>query len=607
MKSSKRSGFLGSMLLFCLLMLQAACTPAAHAFDTPASSTNAATLPDHPRLIATARDWQHLAARRAGDADLDNYVTLLLERARKDLTLMPVERTLVGRRLLATSREFIRRSLLWSFAYRVTRERVFLDRARREMLAVAAFSDWHPDHYLDVAEMTAGLALSYDWLYHDLSATDRATVRRAIVDKGIAQARYGHKTFRLENNWGQVCISGMVLGALAVAEDEPALARDLLGAARENAFTALAAYKPDGVYPEGPGYWVYGTTYETLLVAALRSSLHTDWGLLDAPGLKRSAGFYSHAVSPTGRQFNFADSGEGQEIAPPLFYLASELRQPALIDAKRIMIRNKGGLNERFGPLVALWWPDAATARPAPLNFTGQGPQPVAIWRSAWNDPNALYFAIKGGGANHNHAHMDGGSFVLDLDGIRWAKDLGMQDYYSLESRGIDLWNMKQNSSRWQVFRLGSAAHNTITLDGSPHNAAGMASLQMQGPDSAKLNLTPLFMPGQLRQATRTARIEGQSVTLRDEVRGAAPGSIIRWAMTTEATITLDGSDATLVQGGRTLHVRFKGTPFTLEVVDVARPRAGYDSPNPNTRQLVARAPAGPDGSWMLTARFSRN
>ncbi|MEN3112841.1 heparinase II/III family protein [Uliginosibacterium paludis] len=594
---------IATLATFCLLAACSSLTPQAQGPAAPHSDE--AGLPAHPRLIALDADWQALALRRSQDADLDRLVVQLLARARKDLALPPLKRQLEGKRLLGVSREFIRRSLLWSFAYRITLEPQFADRARREMLNVAAFSDWNPAHYLDVAEMTAGLALSYDWLFQALPPQDRATLRRAIVDKGIAQARHGHKTFTLTNNWGQVCIGGMVLGALAVAEDEPALARDLLAAARKDAFIALDAYRPDGVYPEGPGYWSYGTAYEMLLIAALRSSLGADWGLMDAPGLKQSANFMAQSLGPSGKSFNFADGGEGAELAPPLFLLARELQSPDLIAARREMIRKGQGLSDRFAPLAALWWPAPGSTQPAALHFSGQGPQPVAIWRSAWNDPDALYFAIKGGGAGHNHAHMDAGAFVLDLDGVRWAKDLGMQDYNSLESRGIDLWNMKQGSPRWRVFRLGSDAHNTLTLDGTLHDAQGMATLEMAGQDEARIDLTPVFLPGQLRRATRSARVEGRRVQLTDQLSGARPGSTIRWAMMTDADITLAGSEALLRKGGKTLHLRFAGSPVELEVLDASMPRAEWDSPNPGNRQLVARGRADASGQWQLSVRFS--
>lgn len=594
----QRRQFLTTLLL--LTGLPAACRNLAGERTAPR-----AAWPDHPRLIATRADWQKLEQRRRADPELDAFVALLLERARADLKREPLERRLEGRRLLGVSREFIRRNLLWAFAFRVSGEGIFLDRARREMLSVAAFSDWHPEHYLDVAEMTAGMALGYDWLFDNLPADERLTIRRAIVTHGIAQARQGHKTFQLKNNWGQVCIGGMVLGALAIAEDEPELAADLLTAARQHAFIALEAYKPDGVYPEGPNYWSYGTSYETLLIAALRSAMHTDWGLLDVPGFRQSAFFYAQSTGPTGKQFNFADGGEGQELSPAIFYLSQVLKQPALAAAKRAMIPKRQGLNERFAPLIALWWPDAAANQTPPLHFSGQGPQPVAIWRSSWTDPNALYFAIKGGGAAHNHAHMDGGSFVLDLDGVRWAKDLGMQDYNSLESRGIDLWNMKQDSPRWKVFRLGNTAHNTLGIDDSLHRADGMATLSMHGDDEARIDLSPIFLHGQVSKATRVARIQGRQVELSDSILGAHPGSMIRWAMNTEAAVQIDGTRATLSLGNKRLNLDFSGSPVSLEVLDISRPRADYDQPNPNTHQLIARGPAAADGSWRLKVDFS--
>jgi oligo-alginate lyase len=563
----------------------------------------------HPRLLVSAADWASLAARRKVDPDLDRFTVLLIERARKDLNQPALERKLQGRRLLGVSREFIRRVLQWAFAYRVTGETAFLDRARKEMLAVAAFSDWNPSHYLDVAEMTAGLAIGYDWLFNDLPVSERATLRAAIIEKGIAQARNGHRTFRMNNNWNQVCIGGMVLGALAVQEDEPALARDLLAAAQKDLFSGLDAYAPDGVYPEGPGYWSYGTTYSVLLIAALRELKIPDWGVLAAPGFTRSAAFYAHSIGPSGKHFNFADNNERQELPSPIVFLARALGQPALLNAKREMIRKNEGVNERFAPLSILWWPVEASDKgekgdkAPPLSFVGQGSQPLAIWRASWSDPNALWFAIKGGGAAHNHAHMDAGSFVLDWDGLRWAKDLGMQDYNSLESRGIALWNMKQDSPRWKVFRIGSDAHNTLSINGAPHSATGMASLRMTNEREALIDLAPVLG---VKEATRRARFADDAVELEDRIEGAAPSSEIRWAMCSEAEIRIEGSSAILTQKGKTLRVRFKAEGVKLAVLDISQPRSDFDLPNPNTRQLIATAPVVADGSWRLAVRFSR-
>lgn len=565
-----------------------------------------ATSTHHPNLVATQDDWSSFDARRKADPDLDRLATTLLDRARKDVSLAPLERKLEGRRLLGVSREFIRRSLQWAFAYRVTGESIFFNRAQQEMLNIASFSDWHPEHYLDVAEMTAGMAIAYDWLLYDLSAADRAAVRSAIVDKGIAQARHGHSTFKSKNNWNQVCIGGMALGALAVEDDQPSLAADLLSAARQDAFIGLDAYRPDGVYPEGPGYWDYGSIYSVLLIAALRAAKGTDWGILSAPGFKRSAEFYAHAIGPSGKAFDFADGSEGPAFSSAMVYLAREMAQPALLASMRQMIRDKHGMSDRFAPLSALWWPVETTSKLSSTAFSGQGDQPVAIWRSSWQDPNALWLAIKAGGAAHSHAHMDAGSFVLDLDGVRWAKDLGMQDYNSLESRGIDLWNNKQNSSRWQVFRLSAQAHNTLMIDGQAHNATGVASLRMVDEREALIDLTQALLPGTLRQATRRVRFMDDSVVMSDEILGARTETSIRWAMNTEAEIHIDGDTALLTQKGKLLAIRFEGNGLQLNVLDISAPKHDYDVPNPNVRQLTVTGKPIADGSWRLNARFSR-
>lgn len=562
--------------------------------------------PQPPRLGATPADWSSLEARRRADPDLYRLVSTLLARARRDVGLAPLERKLEGRRLLGVSREFIRRSLQWAFAYRVTGETMFLDRAKQEMLQVAAFSDWHPEHYLDVAEMTAGMAIACDWLGADLTPQEHATVHAAMVERGIAQARHGHKTFKSTHNWNQVCIGGMALGALAVEEDQPALAADLLRAARQDAFIGLEAYRPDGVYPEGPGYWDYGTCYTVLLVAALRAAKGTDWGILDAPGFLRSAEFYAHAVGPSGKTFDFADGGERPGFSCALVYLAREMEQPALLASLRQMIQARQGLSDRFAPLSALWWPVQGNGTLSSTAFSGQGGQPVAMWRSAWQDPNALWFAIKAGGAAHNHAHMDAGSFVLDLDGVRWAKDLGMQDYNSLESRGIDLWNMKQNSPRWQVFRISAQAHNTLTLNAQAHHAAGMATLRMVDGREAWIDLTPALLPGSVRQASRRVRFLDDAVQMHDEILGAHPETSIRWAMNTEAEVQIDGNAVVLSQKGKRLAIQFEGSALQLGVLDIATPRHDYDAPNPNTRQLVVTGKPLSDGSWRLQTRFTR-
>jgi hypothetical protein len=107
----------------------------------------------------------------------------------------------------------------------------------------------------------------------------------------------------MTNNWNQVCWGGMTLGALAVADDQPSPASEILTEAKASIHHGLEAYLPEGVYPEGPGYWGYGTSYQVLMISALQSALGADWGLADSPGLRQSAEWQTRETSPLGKYF----------------------------------------------------------------------------------------------------------------------------------------------------------------------------------------------------------------------------------------------------------------------------------------------------------------
>jgi hypothetical protein len=49
--------------------------------------------------------------------------------------------------------------------------------------------------------------------------------------------------------------------------------------------------------------------------------------------------------------------------------------------------------------------------------------------RSEWENPQALCVAFKAGDNKANHSHLDLGSFVFDAAGVRWAMDLGADNY----------------------------------------------------------------------------------------------------------------------------------------------------------------------------------
>lgn len=67
--------------------------------------------------------------------------------------------------------------------------------------------------------------------------------------------------------------------------------------------------------------------------------------------------------------------------------------------------------------------------------------------RSAWDDPYALFASMKGVNETmRSHNDLDGGTFVFDALGVRWASDLGNESY-SLPG----FWDYNYN--RWTYYR----------------------------------------------------------------------------------------------------------------------------------------------------------
>ncbi|CAN5373253.1 hypothetical protein BH10PLA1_BH10PLA1_04370 [soil metagenome] len=568
-------------------------------------------LAPHPRLLLDRDASQALASRISADPRLAALLKRTRACADTILTQPPLERKLVGRRLLSVSRDALYRIATLSTAYRLTGEHQYADGAIQTMLTAAAFSDFHPEHFLDTAEMTAALAIGYDWLWAELSADQRQVIRQAIVEKGIAPSYAKPMTWtRGGNNWNQVCNGGMVLGALAVAEDEPALARRVIERAIDGLPYEMKHYAPDGAYPEGANYWGYGTTYNCLAIAALESSLGSDFGISKQPGFLTTADYHLHIVGPTARNFSYSDCDEPTSIKAAAYFLAGKRKDPSLLFNELKLL--DALLAEKDVPLGAdrenwlllTWAGSLETAAPKATHYTGGGDTPVAMHRTSW-EKDATFVAIKGGSPGTSHAHMDVGSFCIDALGQRWAGDLGMQNYNSLESKDVKLWDFKQNSQRWQVYRIGPMSHNILTVNGKEQVVMGKATILRSTQNFTIVDTGPVY-EGQLAAARRGVLLRpDRSVRIQDEIQGAsAADATVRWAVLTRANVKIGDASAELTSNGRHLTMRLvspAGTTFKVVSTD---PPHDYDAPNPNSRLVTFETAISAGESKTLVVDF---
>lgn len=554
-------------------------------------------LPPHPRLLARPGDWIRLARQRETDAPSRAFWEALRHRADGLLGTPVLERVMTGRRLLMVSREALDRISVLAIVANVSGLTRYADRARAEMLAVARFTDWNPSHFLDTAEMSLALAIGYDWLFDRLSPAKREEIRTALVEKGLrpsldstAPHNWWHDT---PENWNQVCHGGLGAAAIALAEDEPVLAEEILQRALAKLPIAAAAYAPDGVYPEGPMYWTYGSSYHVMLCAALLRLVGKSWGLDAFEGFAQSAGFFNEVTAPSGRFFNFGDCSDRRRLQAPLFWMARHFRQPGWIrhdlrtlDAEFAEYRSAPSMQYGHYDMLAIAWlwhdPALGSAPPEAMqrNWHGDGTVPVAVLRNG-----DLYLAAKGGSASAGHAHMDAGSFILESQGVRWAVDPGMQDYESLERARLDLWNQQQDSERWSIFRLGPDAHSILRFDGAPQRVAGTARLLASG-DETVFDLSSTCAPSALR-VYRTFRMVGDGVLLEDEWTAAKGTQRATWQFMTEADATISGCTILLRQAGASLLLEvLDPAEIDVWISDVSMPRRPYDAPNPGLKRI---------------------
>jgi len=534
----------------------------------------------HPRLIALDADIARIKQMIASHEPAKKWHRSLRGKAQRLLSKEPVKYELIGPRLLHVSRRALDRIYTLALMYRLDGEKRFADRAIAELLAVSAFKDWHPRHFLDTAEMTHAVAIGYDWLYDVLSRRQRATIRDAIVSKGLRPAcvAYRKKTWwtRVSHNWNQVCNGGISIGALAVADEEPQTAAYVLNHAVKLIRNAMAEYAPDGGWGEGPGYWHYATSYNVFFLAALQSALGTDFGLSEMPGFASAGDFRLYSVGPIDLTFNYADAHEGGGSAPEMFWLARRFDKPIYAWHQRQHAR---------GSAVDLLWFDPRGTGPResrlPLDAYFRHVE-VAFFRSAWEDRDAIFVGFKGGNNRFNHSHLDLGSFVLDALGQRWALDLGGDNYNLPAYFG---------KKRFTYYRLKTAGHNTLLIndENQDRNAAAPIIAYDSRPQRtfAIADLAAAYADSAKKVLRGVAMLDRKCVLIQDEIDAKEPVQVT-WQMHTRAEIHLSGRSATLRLADAHLRARIlEPADARFEIASANPPPP--ENPNKGVRKLVVR------------------
>ena len=554
-----------------------------------------------PKLFLTAKIEKTLKSKMQNDPMVKRYYDYLLTEAERIQTEPLLKRELEGFRLLFVSREMVERMTILCMVYRLDKNPVILKRIDEELKAVCDFQDWNPQHFLDVAEMSFAVALATDWVGKWLPKQTLQLAKTSLIEKGIKPSfdESNRRMFWINgtNNWNAVCHGGMIAASLAVADIDPDLAAKTISRALDKLPNSLQEYAPDGIYPEGPTYWGYGTSYSVVASNVLTTSFGTDFGISDSPGFMESVNFLLHVTAPSGNFFNFADSGDkkGGNQSVTMAWFAAQTGDALYLDKDFFHNPMEAG---RFAGLGLIWLSqfDEKKTSALPLEWHGNGANPVAIFRGGEDEPGQFFLGAKGGKAHLSHGNMDAGTFVFDLDGVRWVIDPGNQRYYLLNRIGFNLSGHCQDCPRWTLLTKKNQGHSTITVNDERFNVDGHAPItafSAGDQPEVTIDLTNLYGENLNSLKRRFVKESNRSVLIEDQYEINEATNIITWGLMTVAEVVPVKGGAVLRQEGKELHLTIL-SPEKLEisVISLDPPPLEIDKTIEDLKRIEIRIPA---------------
>ena len=548
-------------LLKRLALAYSACLPASSQTDQrpPADADPLHQLRSaHPRLILLDTDFDRIRILTRENAVARRIYSDLEKECDRILSIPPVEYKFAGPRLQLQTRRAIDRVTSLALMYRLSGRDPWLRRAMLELNAAAAFKDWNPARFIDTAEMACAFAIGYDWLYNALTPEERTTVRDAIVTKALDPVLpvYQHPGAtgawqRDRPHWNLVCNGAFGMAALAVAEDVPDKSAAVMRGVLESVPHGLQSFTSEGAWPDGPANGEYAMRYACLLFSSLDTAVGSDNGLSNTHGFDRAGRFRVYTTGPADRTFNFAGAPDDPGAAPELFWMSKRFSSSVLAWIEQ----KQAERSPHADPLDLAWFErDARSPLPPawPLDIVFHTVQ-VATFRGTWEDPNALFLAVKGGDNKTGRAHLDLGSFVMDAGGVRWAIDPDLGDTLPASPppapNGPPTWVTRTES------------HNTLLIDNENQDPRAEALITHQefAQDLSWVQLDLTKSNGaKLRQWTRrVGLLQRQAALVHDVVRSAQPVEVV-WGMVTDADISLNGSNATLKKGAWNLALEIR-------------------------------------------------
>ena len=448
--------------------------------------------------------------------------------------------------------------------------------------ALPAHVNWHNDDVsgkepmqidLFCAETANLMAEVLDLFGHLVPPSLQARVRerlRTHVWENYTQHFDDFHWTKVTHNWNAVCHQGVIGSALSQVEDADLLAR-MLWLARQSLPLFLGGFAKDGGCSEGIGYWSYGFGWFTLLNEQLEKRTGGELSLFEGDEHVRRIALFGPRMSLAGGKLvNFSDNGaEGTLGGPLLDYLGRRLNEPdctresakgyrhviesgIAIDGERCDIFYLGRLFLRaplelpaksHAPAADCFLPDLAVLVAHGIDRRGH------VWD----------FAAKAGHNDEHHNHNDCGSFLLNIDGVRFVAEIGAPEY----DKGFF------SPKRYEYLAARSLGHSVPLINRAEQAAGAAHSSLFTGhtltPESVEVGIdaTAAYpVTAGCRRLVRTFRFDKASGKLRvEDAFELTKTESFESALIAMHPIALENSRAVILAGDLRLVIRpIRGT-----------------------------------------------
>ena len=592
-------------------------------------SKNIGSYDVHPRLLLNQNDFETLRWNYKNDTTYKRIADKIIATADQLYNTEPEGYEWDDQmRMLTTSEKLLDKFRYWGYAYQITGDSKYPERAYREFEAVAKFPDFNTAHIIDAGESLTAFAFGYDWLYEGYSKEQRAFILSNFYKKAylpLSSGLYGGLTstsngtnswmsFKQGTNFNAIINGGLMCASVAFMEYNPEYCADTISNSLKSVEYFMEGMMPDGGDSESLPYWNFAMQYIIYITEVSNKVFGTCYGIDNFQGFKNTIDYAIASIGTDGIN-NYHDSGTAMVKSNQFSYDTFSYLGKKFNNSLALAMRAYDVMNDySVGFFDVLYY-----NRDYMMNYKEvlknenyakkiSGIEMFSVMNSCDKDEGALYFSTHFGVTSGYHAHNDTGTFVLDMLGERWADDLGADNYLLQNEEGF---------SAQQLYRYRTEGHNTFTINNNSDfnqltNKFVSIDKFTQNESSAYMvadtsdiyaDVESMQMGYYIGDNKSTLKIRAEMVSNRD--------SEIYWFMHTRAKIDILNHAAYLTQNGKRIKLEFlcSDSNATISIMD-AKPLESsgiteYGTVNSQYQKIAIRFNAKAGTSESLTVKIS--